>query len=305
MNNTAARQPINKYFRKLTAKEVANIFARNQNYTLDKINNAVSSLSINGLDQKFIHKKSEHNRTIAAAASANMYKIANIITPEIHLLEPSDKYFSFSIQQDVGSIDGIDSTLGVNCPELAAISNAVFGHYKWEIFYNSDLSRAFLQFMTPSCLDQFKNLFLADELRTDNDRHNKNYFLYKTSNSAKYEGVIAIDLENLVIFNFCGQSKDDFDSFLYSNYISSTPQSTFDSKCYKQRIEDINELIQDGVLSKSNIETLKAILQYNFPAEINKLCKQSHIRGAAKNKIVTPISRLWEYNQNTVGKELE
>ena len=158
--------------------------------------------------------------------------------------------------------------------------------------------------MTEDCLEQLKNMFLADELRTDIDRHSKNYFFYKNKDSEKYEGVIVIDLDQMVIFNYSGLGKTYFEEFLLSPYESEIPHLKLDNVCYKQRVRDMREIVQDGVLSNDNIEMLRKLLSYDFGAEMDRTCKEQGLRFKRKNMIVEPVKRLWEYNNETIGKDL-
>jgi hypothetical protein len=108
----------------------------------------------------------------------------------------------------------------------------------------------------------------------------------------------------MVIFNYCQGKKEEFDSFLLYPYESEVPQHKLDNECYRQRVSDIRELIQEGLLSKRNIETLKNLLSYDFPGEVRKTCKEQGLRWKSKNSVVDPVERLWEYNNKTIGKDL-
>lgn len=295
----------NPYFITLSAADMERIFRSPKNRYIEDIYGNVKSVSVEDVNERFIYKPQvDTKRGIAAAAAANMYNAANIKTPQIHFMYDKLNNNVCSIQQDVYTIKNIEAVLAYNVKDYAVLNKHFYGNYKWEIFYNTDLISELLRFMTPNCIRQLQNLFLADELRTDTDRHCKNYFLYKSKNSKLYEGVIAIDLENMAIYQYCGSGKKDFEGFLFYNYSSATPQQTCDNACYINRMHHIRELLQDGALAPSNIASLKKILEYNYPNDIKKLCKQQGIHGKAKNAIVTPIERLWEYNRATLGKDL-
>ena len=257
-----------------------------------------------GEGRDILLKDSPNTQAIAGVASSKMYNSIGIETPPIYMLKSKGPYTS-TVQQDVLTIEDVLSTLAGDDLEYASIEKKVLGKFKWQIFYDSNMIRMFLEFMTPECLEQLKNVFLVDELRTDYDRHVKNYFFYKSKNSDKYEGVIVIDPEQMIIYKYCGTKKEEFDSFLLYPYSSATPQQVVDIACYRQRVNDIREMIQDGVLSKQNIEVLLGALKYDFPAEIKQACRQRKLKRSERNKIITPAQRLWEYNQKTIGKELE
>ncbi len=264
----------------------------------------VEEVYFDKLSSKFILKNSGVPHGIASVASSKMYKSAEIQTPPVHLLKPSERLTAKTIQEDVNGINNLETVLAGDDVEFTKIGWNHFGKYKWQIFYDVNFELGLLKIMTSDCLEQLKNMFLADEIRTDIDRHSKNYFFYKRKGSEKYEGVIVIDLDQMVIFNYCHGKRDDFNDFLLYPYESETPQLKLDNVCYMQRVRDIRELIQEGVMSKSNIETLKKLLSYDFPGEIKKTCRQQGLHGKAKNSIVTPVEMLWEYNNKTIGKEL-
>ena len=264
----------------------------------------VERIFIEKPSSRFILKNSNVPQGLVSVASSKMYKSSDIQTPQLHLLKPEDKLVARTIQEDISDINGFEIVLAGEDVEFTKIGWNCFGKFKWQIFYDFDYQRNLLKVMTEDCLEQMKNMFLADELRTDIDRHSKNYFFYKKKDSEKYEGVIVIDLDQMVIFNYCNGNKDDFDSFLLYPYESEVPQHRLDNVSYRQRVSDIRELIQEGLLSKKNIETLKNLLSYDFPGEVRKTCKAQGLRWKSKNSVVDPVERLWEYNNKTIGKDL-
>ena len=232
----------------------------------------VEKIYIGDMSSKFIVKHSNVPHGLLSVASSKLYKKAGIITPQVHLLTTSDKNIANTIQEDVTDINGFDTFIAGEDVEYSKVDKKLFGKFKWQLFYDKGLENLFLQFMTPECFEQLQNMFLADELRTDIDRHNKNYFLYKRKGSDKYEGIIVVDLDQMIICNYCGTDRRDFESFLIFPYESATPQMQIDNVSYGQRVKDIRELIQDGALSDGNIEMLKILLGYDFPKEIRKVC---------------------------------
>ena len=158
--------------------------------------------------------------------------------------------------------------------------------------------------MTPNCLESLKNIYLIDELRTDLDRTLNNYFLYKTPQSNLYEGVIVIDLDQMNIYNYAPTTKDAFYNFLYSPYVSLTPTQKEDCCTYMNRVHMIRELLDDGVLSQNNIDTMIKALKYDLPKDIQFLCRKQKLSPSLINKTYSPIARLWEYNQKEIGKDL-
>ena len=248
-------------------------------------------------------KSSDAPQAIASAISSNMYNNIDIATPPIHLSPTNRRGNIHIVQQDVNSIKDIKAVLAKDDIEYKKVSGKVWGKYKWQIFYDIELVRTLLQFMTPECLEQLKDLFLIDELRSDKDRHAKNFFFYKKKGEDKYSGVIAIDLELMHVLGY-GSSKNEFVSFLTTPYQSETPQQNEDFLCFMQRNSNIRELLDDGVLSQRNIQTIKNALIYDLEQDAKSTCKRQKIHGKRKNDIVTPIARLWDFNRETIGRDL-
>ncbi len=272
--------------------------------TIENLSLSTKKIQIPNAPNHFIFKQTDNQSALAGMASSTMYNDIGILTPQIHLIHDNDKQNSSTLQQDISSIDFLYTILAGCDYEYSQIVKDFFGKNKWDIFYDTNLINRLLNFMTPDCLDQLKNVFLIDELRTDIDRHTRNYFFYKSKYADKYEGVITFDIEQMAIYFHCDGGKDDFSNFLLIPYESATPQQKYDHINYMQRVKDIRELIQDGVLSKHNLETLISALKHDFPADIKQAVKEKHLHGKSKNKIIDPINRLWEYNQNTIGKDL-
>ncbi len=251
-----------------------------------------------------ILKQSCNQHGIASITASKMYKKIGILTPQTYMVNSREKYYTKTIQQDVSTLDGLVSVLAGQDLKYSQIRNKVFGKYKWQMFYDISLEEEFLQYMTPDCLEALQNIFLVDELCTDGDRHIKNYFFYRHTNSDRYEGVIAIDLDIMAIFNYCGKHKYEFESFIATPYSSATPQQVNDNTCYLNRVKNLQTLIQDGVLSNGNIQAMKMALSYDLPAQIKSTCQARKLRRGETNRMVIPLQRLWEYNSQTVGREL-
>ena len=296
------------HFSDLEAQDILNAFEKQSKHDssikmINDVSGNVKRYRVGENGDDILLKESSNAQAIAGVASSKMYNSIGVETPPIHMLKSKGPYTK-TIQQDVLTIEDILCTLAGDDFEYTRIEKDFLGKFKWQVFYDTDLMKTFLQFMTPGCLEQLKNVFLVDEVRTDFDRHLKNYFFYKGKDSDRYEGVIVIDLEQMIIYRYCGAKKEDFDSFLLYPYSTATPQQVVDLACYRQRVNDIREMIQDGVLSEKNIEVLVGALKYDFPAEIKQACKQRKLKRSERNKIITPTQRLWEYNQNTIGKDL-
>ena len=157
--------------------------------------------------------------------------------------------------------------------------------------------------MTPACLEEYINMFLLDELRTDIDRHTGNYILYKNPEDKLWQGIIPFDLENIKILNSYIHSKKDFESFIYEYYATMTPLYYQDSDYYLNRINHLRTAYADGVLSEGNIATIKTALNYDLPSQISDTCNNPYLKRYRKSTYDT-YSRLWDFNRQTIGKEL-
>ena len=91
---------------------------------------------------------------------------------------------------------------------------------------------------------------------------------------------------------------------MHSPYASLTPTQKEDCSTYMNRIHMLRELLDDGVLSQNNIETMIKALKHDLPKDIQFLCKKQQLPIGLKNKTYSPIARLWEYNQKELGKDL-
>jgi hypothetical protein len=69
-------------------------------------------------------------------------------------------------------------------------------------------------------------------------------------------------------------------------------------------MNDMRQLVQDDVLSSSNIETITSALEFDYPKELIHTCKEAKVSHREKKEIVRPVESLWEYNRETLGKDL-
>lgn len=248
-------------------------------------------------------KDVETKAGVSSIVSSRLYEKVGLLTPPVSFVAKKDMYTIQTVQPNVEDVEVVKTILANSDLEYKKIQTKVFGKYKWQLFYDKELIVELLKFMTPSCLIDFQNMFLIDELRTDGDKHLLNYFFYKTKDSKRYEGIIGIDLELMQIYNYCRRKKD-FSNFLVYPYRTATPHQSHDNVCYKQRIKNLRQLVQDGVLSAQNINAIRSALKYDLPGETKKTCKDIKLSIREKNEIVKPVERLWEYNGETIGREL-
>ncbi len=257
----------------------------------------------------FIKHTSMPIESLQAIASTNMFNSTGIVAPPIYLAKEYQTEETFELSQDVTKMSEFkDVTIMIDTPffidprQMQTDAKAAAN----EIFYHS-LKQYLLNYMTEDCYNQYTSLFLIDTLRTETDRNPNNLFFYKTDNSDKYSGIIAIDhtLTRLPskIYHI-SDSIFDFEKFLYHEFLS-TQNAILQSKdSFKNRHDSLCDLLHSGKLSNSNIETLKKALQFDLPGEIKKVGKHYNIPSSIVEKKYYSNERLWEYNQTHIGKEL-
>lgn len=272
---------------------------------LERIGWKVHRVNVGDDQRKYILKYSDFERGVAGIASSRMYKSVGMHTPQIQPLCVTDKGSLINIQRDIFDIEGIEKMFADD-KEYLIMQDTLFGKDKWQLFYDIELQSIFKSFMTHDCFEQFKNDIILRGLRSDIDGKLEHYVLCRKKGENKYSELISIDLEEMHIlqFNQSYSSKQNFENFLYTPYRSATPQQTLDCASYKRRMEECKKVIRDGVLSKSNIETMKKAINYDLPKEFDNICVDQSIRGTQRRKIVEPVRRLWQYNYDNLEKEL-
>jgi hypothetical protein len=256
--------------------------------------------------------------SLYSLATSQMYDDIGIVTPpeyiirheqphigKIKVAHHSKDYTNLfcTFAQNISSVRKISPELAIRIKEYKkVVANCGNKNYKWSILTEPALRHKFLEFMTEKCLDELMTLHLVDELRTEVDRHMGNLFLYKTKGSDKYDGVIAIDNG----FGQIAQNKDiSFQDLLMFTYGSHTPQDGVGTTSYPNRIDEIRNLLYNGYIKKTQSKFLRKALKYDFPGTIKSVCKKYKIKGTKYNKtLYDKTARLWEYNQETIGRDL-
>lgn len=278
-------------------------------------------LIINGIH--YYDKPHNYEQSIIDIASTNMYNHIGIPTPPVYIMEnPNTHSKLHTITQDVHSIKELSFVRADELLSKSDIMKLRLHHAgKWDPLYDGDIQRIFLKYMTKECFDQLIGLFLVDELRSEKDRHEKNYFFYKEPIADKYTGVLPIDNEYAAVLFHTTRNKCDFDEFLYTPYHSPTILGSFevDNKPYISRIRDIKELLQDSILTQDQINLMKRVLSYDLPSEIktvgNRLYPTRSILNLFIGRNITTagctktaydsMAKLWDYNYKELGKDLE
>ena len=188
---------------------------------------------------------------------------------------------------------------------------------KWNILTSGKFKRTMLDFVTPECYEQLMKAFILGELRTDGDLHTGNFFLYKSSSSKKYEGIIVIDLEECSILNqdqssYLPTQLEDVESFINNiPFFAYTPNQLIDTLTHKERMFALKQFIIKGSSTTFN-QFIKKALTFDFPEEIRKAHTQcSNVSPYFKYNETEPnssaydtIAKLWEYNREVLGPEL-
>lgn len=308
---------IYNYFEDLHKKD---LLKNENNFIMD--NNRISfieNLKNSGSHRKPIltidgtpyHSKDMRNKyTLMEFATENLYNEVGIPTIPTYTLD-SNGYFMSPykiLSQDVYSIAGLNFKLAKDTlKKLDILEYKLTSKFSWSIFYDKNLQETFLKYITPECLEMLETMFLIDELRTEVDRHDENYFLVNQPSEDKASGILAFDneLAEILITKKAPTTKEAFEAFIKSHsYSSYTPHICFSEYSnYITKLQKFKKLIQDQVLTPKQIETVKHALSYDFPAEILKAGQHPFLQQAAQ-PVYDAVSQLWEYNRSELGKEL-
>ena len=282
-------------------KIVKNDIGHNLGHGYDNVHRVMSPQGI-----IYFVKNLDHKHAIGSVASAKMYREIGIPAAPVRMFKDRSLHNNLltTIQPDVTQTLDVKTILARDDLEFAKIPQSFLTRNKWQILYDPVLREKFLKIMTPACLDKLIDIFLVDEVRTDSDRTVKNYFFYKSPNSDRYEGVIVIDQDYMQLFHYYDPFVTSFAGFSVMPYRSMTPQQNEDLGTYRERIMDIRELLDEGLLSRSNIKTLTDAILFNFPKEVSLLCQQEKIPRRERRVIESLVSGLWDYAHNTIGKDL-
>lgn len=300
------------YFENLKTKELPrnrhNLILDNKKITkvsqkITFTKNEPSELLIDGTS--YCSKFNNFEYTVADIASTNMMNSIGIPTPPISTIEQKDKQSILTATQNINTIENFDFSIAAMILLRKEIYKyKVHSNCKWDILYNMEIQEAFLQFMTKECFEQLIELLLIDEIRTEQDRHEDNYFFYKRKSSNKFEGILPIDNELIAILHDFIKNKEDFNNFLYYPYSTPTQLGKLETRPYYKRINDIKELIQDQKLTPKQLNTIKKAISFDLPAEIKETCRNPKLKEYRKITY-DAIARLWDFHQKDLGREIE
>jgi hypothetical protein len=211
--------------------------------------------------------------------------------------------YYYIITQDVHKVPNIyNATMPFHIHHFQRIHCSNKYNSSIEILYNKSLREQMLEFMSENCLNELSNLIIADELRTESDRHMRNLFLYKTTPNGKFDGVIAIDNEMGAIFCY---NDLPFKLFVQNKYSSASIIGNTYYSSYPERIKTLYKLISNNQLSAEQIQLIKEELSFDFPKEIRNVCSDYNVKHRQySNSLYDNTSYLWDFNRKTIGKEL-
>lgn len=255
-------------------------------------------------------KKLPINTLIFGLASGNLFNHVRIPTPHGIICQKDDLNELLLGTQDIGQLPCKEIEIHQAsdlpfCRRKLTFNMLTKVPSKWTILYNNDERQELLKIMTEECLDQLINIMLIDELRADNDRHWGNFFFYKEKGADKFQGIIVIDVDNTrLLRQFSKNPKVAFPLFKHSEFISWTALHYTDKEqSYAKRIKALQKLIQNNNLNNGQIATLKQTLAYDLPKEIKNLSAE-HGLSQESRFVYDMTSRLWEYNNQHLRKEL-
>lgn len=262
------------------------------------------SLSVDGVE--YFAKRHKCARTIGDVASAKMYGEIGFVTPPLYTLKGKDRFGNedcFVISQNIRSIGGYDF---IAEEDLMLSEIGEFPNVKGNDFaplYDESIRDRLLEFMTEECLDERMGLGLNDTVRTEMDRHGENVYYYKKSGAEKQEGVVPIDHEFMRILYRGKPNMDELKTILSSPYMSYTFIGVDRETSYADRVAEILDLIHSGRVKDKQILQLKKALRFDLPKAMKEVAKNPFLKPYADSPI-EQTERLWEYNRNTIGKEL-
>ncbi len=263
--------------------------------------------------------------TVMEYATSAMYNKLGIPTPPSHIIKTTkDTNPYLSATKSLFSLNDFIFEMAQSAAKTKdIIYYKCINDTRWGILYDQELKERFLRYMTPECYEQLCNLYLVDELRSEADRHENNYFFYKSPTSEKFEGIIPIDNElcQLFLTNYETHTKDGFEKFLREKYFSFTPVCSLDILSHQYRIDTLKKVVDDQVLSNNQISLLKKAVAHNFPGEVKKTCElllgklnnscdryttfgQPTEESKTLSAAYDATSRLWEYNYQELGTHL-
>lgn len=179
----------------------------------------------------------------------------------------------------------------------------------WGCVLNPAFRKEMLEYMTPQCYEDLKNMYVLDVIMGNPDRHYLNYFLTKKKGGDKWQSVIAFDNESNIyrdtLKEFRGTPKEIYNlaHSTVSNFY--TPQLVKDGITHVERLDDLRNHVVNGKFNRSQYELLERMVNYDLPSKMNTMYKVHDIKGKDVNKLKDVVSMAWETNQKMIDKAME
>lgn len=238
--------------------------------------------------------------------STKMYNDLGILTPPAFVIEDPHSQKVYLATQDVNSLGGHTAVIASKS-QIEQVSKLCHtgDTTPWYWLSNKALKSKLLSFMTPECYEELVSVCLLDEIRTECDRHPRNFFLIKHKGAKKFENVVPIDNEFAEIAYSSMSTKSVFDMFLNYQYYSETPLGSFVVGSFAERMDHIKKLLHDGKLTTAQISLVTKELKYDLPKAIKESSQHPQLVPNCK-EASDCMSLIWDYHysKNGLAREL-
>lgn len=244
--------------------------------------------------------------SVGDVASTKMYRKIGFKTPPVYTLKKGNEEGvdeCFIISQDITTMGKYEF---ISEEMLMSSKIGFIPHVSSSDFapvFDERIRSAYLECMTEECLNERMGLSVNDVIRTEVDRHGLNLFYYRKKGSEKYEGIVPIDNEFMRVLHLGVTDRDEFQRVLDTPYSSYTILGDVKTGTYKKRVVEIMDLLQENKLAPAQIVQLKEALSYDLQEAMLEQ-KDNKFLGEYAQKASDETARLWDYNRDTIGKEL-
>ena len=249
---------------------------------------------------------------------SRVYNEVGILTPPVYVTLPDkkdEKDFSYlnnlwTMQQSVDSLPLPQIHRG---SYLAShIKQHIFREVKcgrWSILSDPKTKEIYLKYLTPEGVDELLNMFIADELKTEIDRHYNNYYVCSLGQEERYGKVIPIDMDGSRITFFVN---NDFEQALKTKYTAVTPAYTLDDHySIEERVKILKNLIASGNMPQRQCNVIKTMLNHDLSRTIKDVINIPAVKrldSPEKERNYTSFydryCQLWDYHRTQFGSEL-
>ena len=197
---------------------------------------------------------------------------------------------------NLNAIKNLDVALATDVIGLA--NGGIMVNDCWRVLKKNKYKQMLLHIMTEECFNDWINLFLADKLGTYKDRSSYNYFFYKSKGAEKWEGVIAIDNARTQLGEVAYTTMNNWRKkycLIKEPFRVCTPLREVNFSSHEDSIYEINELIDEGVFTESQIDLIRKAVDYPYAENLRDVCEEYGLFG---QDLYEWASRLWEYNRD-------